>query len=1387
MITKNSVFKLLRIIPILVLFMLSTKGESQCADAGKDTIVCGFNYQLVGSPANGHWTYLCNAFSEPVVLDSITQDSLNIKIGKCGIYIFVYHVNLGPCISSDTVVIGFENTSFRMEEINYKMRIYYPSISCPKGTKDSCGSKRILPGIIPPKPNWEITLLGRCDLFGAKPTTYGLIDSSCTADSIVLDLNSSIKLDTVEWNTSQEAFIDLDVKKNIVNNKFNTFFNFITQSILDQLDLKCPLQKCFNSLNPTCTDTSVVDTLNLIVPVHKGGRWYLHDGNSIFNLNDTTVIALNGKDYLLEFEKGVTYIGPEDVILNLYSIDNLGNRMPLKESAGFKIVWREEWVHDTIPFYYIREVSQDACFCNGTTTNFSEFQMPAIPEFSCDSVCVFFNKYPELEILGKDLVCIGSSVKLESSSDFNTYQWSNSDISKSTLIYNEGRVYLTVTDDVGCEGVDSIDIKSVLPPQIRIQADKAVLCRGECTSLHAITDSLNKVIWNNVDTLRSINICPTTDVVNFVKAINSNGCEADTMINIRVFNAPKPFVGNDLKITCTVKSVRLNPVDPDLGINRTYSWSGPGVGSTQKDSISFNVTVPGIYVFEVKDSFSGCIGTDTIVVEADTLLPKASAGPDLQLNCENPQLNLNADSSNTGAGFTIIWSGPGINAGNRNDINPLINRFGTYVVRIRNINNNCEATDTARVTSDFTTPNASRGTDKFLFCDSAFVTIGGLNTTTGPDVDIVWTGPGIDSTNKNVVRPQVSKSGTYTLIVTNKKSLCKDTAIVIVTAPDSLPDIRFEKNGNLGCNMDTVIISASKSRGDKLRFTWSGPRGIIPSSNDSIVVNFIGKYYLFIYDSATHCSDFDSILIEDTGGRPFVNAGPDRSITCEIINVILDGSSNVPIGSAKIEWSGPGIGTNSAVLKPSITTPGFYLLRITDSRNNCSGIDSVLVIENLVKPFLDLGQDQIINCDNDSIRLLAKIDDNKPTYDFRWAGPGVTASNSRSNPLLITIPGTYSAIVNTPNPKCVAFDTIQIGIDTAMPPLNLPSELYFDCNNRNINYKVEDFSKMDSVEWFDALGRKLVFNNKGFEVNFTFEGNHSYVIHYKNGCNVKRFFEIIPYTNIIVSRPIIEGSCIDVANGKITLVITGGKKPFYFEYNGSKADANDTIIVITGVQPGSNHKIRIYDFNGPNSNCFVDVFFDVPSKYTLPTFVDEIDSIFFCRDTLLSAKAIILKDEINPIKLDSVYFRWLRDNDTIRPLRDSLVIDKNGFYNLHIINKNGCGEATYLYYARQIVNSSDTAIYLPNVFTPNEMTNNLFRVVYDTTDIKFEKGSYKMQIYSRWGEVIFESSDPYASWDGYYKGQQSPQDTYWVLLRGVLDVCGARKETIIKRSLNLIR
>lgn len=80
----------------------------------------------------------------------------------------------------------------------------------------------------------------------------------------------------------------------------------------------------------------------------------------------------------------------------------------------------------------------------------------------------------------------------------------------------------------------------------------------------------------------------------------------------------------------------------------------------------------------------------------------------------------------------------------------------------------------------------------------------------------------------------------------------------------------------------------------------------------------------------------------------------------------------------------------------------------------------------------------------------------------------------------------------------------------------------------------------------------------------------------------------------------------------------------------------------------------------------------------------------------------------------------------------------------------------------QIVSQSNSVelttplkLYIPNAFTPNsDGLNDVFGAA--------GKGivEYNLQVFDRWGELVFETNDLEKGWDGKYKGEMSEAGTY---------------------------
>lgn len=98
-----------------------------------------------------------------------------------------------------------------------------------------------------------------------------------------------------------------------------------------------------------------------------------------------------------------------------------------------------------------------------------------------------------------------------------------------------------------------------------------------------------------------------------------------------------------------------------------------------------------------------------------------------------------------------------------------------------------------------------------------------------------------------------------------------------------------------------------------------------------------------------------------------------------------------------------------------------------------------------------------------------------------------------------------------------------------------------------------------------------------------------------------------------------------------------------------------------------------------------------------------------------------------------------------------------GFYTIFVKNENGCFQSTEV-----IIPASEVSceLYIPNVFSPNDDgINDIFKA-YSETDILIER----MQIYSRWGELLYQAENistlSNQGWNGTFKGDDMPEGVY---------------------------
>ena len=97
-------------------------------------------------------------------------------------------------------------------------------------------------------------------------------------------------------------------------------------------------------------------------------------------------------------------------------------------------------------------------------------------------------------------------------------------------------------------------------------------------------------------------------------------------------------------------------------------------------------------------------------------------------------------------------------------------------------------------------------------------------------------------------------------------------------------------------------------------------------------------------------------------------------------------------------------------------------------------------------------------------------------------------------------------------------------------------------------------------------------------------------------------------------------------------------------------------------------------------------------------------------------------------------------------------------------NEHNCPDSLYLEGALEV--EIGGFINFPNAFTPNQigpvdeqydpetLDNDVFHPVFEGVS------KYNLQIYNRWGELLFETDDIHRGWNGYFKEELVPLGVY---------------------------
>ncbi len=551
----------------------------------------------------------------------------------------------------------------------------------------------------------------------------------------------------------------------------------------------------------------------------------------------------------------------------------------------------------------------------------------------------------------------------------------------------------------------------------------------------------------------------------------------------------------------------------------------------------------------------------------------------------------------------------------------------------------------------------------------------------------------------------------------------------IVIEVIQVPDLTLQTQSEL-CEGDTITISADGG----LTYSWAPNQNISSTNNPIVEVWPIESQYYYCTITNECFSAMDSIFI-DVHDLPNVTTTSDTMI-CE------GGSADIAVsGANQYEWiPHPDltvIGTNQASVTPEI--PTYFFVTGVDV-NGCENIDSVYV-DFYEIPVLLISNDTII-CFEESIQLTVSGAD-----EYEWSPASSLNDPSASSPIATPLTPTLYYVDATYGIECALSDSVFVDL-RYLPTPALPDSL-------SACYGVEHIilaSGADSYQWTPGT---YLNTTEGAEVITAPLSDITYDVSFTNVCGT--VIEDVVVTAIIpnveaFNDTIIcpEESAIATARGGVSYTWSPTSSLHYETYDTVVVSPTiPTYYVVTGAD----------EFGCLDSDSvFVDLF-PHPFIQTSP------DQYLYYGDEV----------ELLATSSTSGPYVWSpSDFLSCTNCTNPIAAPPSTFtYTVSYTDVNGCSASD------DVTIYIETLLYVPNTFTPDEDEfNQSFLAMGGNIE------SFKMLIFNRWGEVIFESNDMEVGWDGTYKGQKCQDGTYvWKIILSDLD--GKKKEHV--GHVNLIR
>jgi gliding motility-associated-like protein len=991
----------------------------------------------------------------------------------------------------------------------------------------------------------------------------------------------------------------------------------------------------------------------------------------------------------------------------------------------------------------------------------------------------------------------------KSDNDIASHRWEFGDGKDTTTTWTDVSAYhtfttaglfntrLIITNDVGCKDTSfTINIKTGTLPHPNFSVSPNPACASDVVTITDLTPSADNVnSWyysmNNqgIDACSSVGsptfkIKPGIGAIKIQQIVSYNGCTAEKTVTNALYNNG-PLSAFTYNLDCASPLI-INFRGSSQGGN-AYKWDfGDGTPAQTTLNITHTYTTAGNHTVKFISFNGSCSDTAIQVVH---VRQKSAQFTTPTSACANQDIKFAGTGSliqSDICGEKYIWTFNDSTPVIRTDADTVIHQFahrGTYQVHMSALyDNGCSDTlsKAIRIYEPYagftTTPKTGCTPLNVTFVDTSKIDGNAIKTWDWyydlgyPPVSKLFAG---STVSHNYTAP-----GQYTarLIVTDTRG-CTGKAEQVISTASPNANFNYLVTNHL-CAGDTISFKRTYPTVDNL--TWNFGDGTTSTLLDNPLKHVYtvgGDFAVELNVSRYGCSadlkkatDYVKVQKPDAefslSGTSF-NCYP----TDPVIFTHLNPSANIIAGSwtpgeNNIEW-------DYKYTDPPKTyrysNPGTFNARLwvetsyykeTSSKNCLDTFKQAIIITG---PMADIGISKPLACINDVIQLSVLNPAN--VVSFWWdLGDGSfdhTGISTINHPY--TSVGKKNVILYLSNATCIDAPTSEaITIDEVIARFSVPDTIA--CSEKQIKF-TNASTGQNSQTW--TFGDGVTSNASNPSHNFA-AGKYKVILDAVNtvsGCSSQASKNMTVNQTPAMTLKYDKSKC---PENKALLIATGGESVSWSPTEG--LTSNNTYSVIATPKISTQY------------------YATVTSKYATSQCTNT-DSMMVTRATVEiapSRTSLPVGDTVQ-ISLyksaDVLAYSWKPEtgvscttcpNPVIRPY-DSV-------YYMIVTEPANCFSDTIKIHFKLDVN--DLSIIAPTSFKPGDPVNGTFRIVGKGVPGAKE---FKLEIYNRWGNLVFSSNDASLGWDGLYNGHEQPIDTYvWIATLKLFDGSGqVKKGTVL--------